>query len=280
MLDIEIFDVDHGFCAAVSTGDRHTVLIDSGYSSRNGFNPAQQLLKEHCHALECLVLPAYTEEHLSGLADLLKQALGNGLPVNSLVANPSISPEQFHGLEVVKQRFGNALTTTATWHPECNKVSQTMKIHDISFSFFWNNYPVFQDAHNLSLVTFISYRDIHIIFPGDLETEGWRALLQCSEFRDRLRRINIFVASNHGQEAGYCPEVFDSCKPELIIISNECNQRISPDMLTQYQQHAKGSPEGVCDKKLLTTHDDGTITISKFLDRLRQVQTRRKTYHY
>ena len=39
MLDIKIFDVDYGFCAALTTGDHHTVLMDFGYSTRSGFNP-------------------------------------------------------------------------------------------------------------------------------------------------------------------------------------------------------------------------------------------------
>jgi beta-lactamase superfamily II metal-dependent hydrolase len=270
MLDIKIFNVDRGFCAAVNLGEHHTILIDSGYNSLNGFKASKYLLQQHCKTLDCLILPTYTEDHLVGLSDLVKDALGH-IPINLLVANPSINPENYSSLDAAIRRFGNALTLTTDWHPECGKISQTMNIQDVNITFFWNNYPDFKDAHNLSLVTFISYRDINIIFPSDLEVEGWQALLKCDDFRDRLRRVNMFVAADHGQEEGYCPEVFDCCRPELIIVSNESNQRISPQMLNQYQKHSKGSPYGICDQKLLTTYDNGTITISKFLDRLRQV---------
>jgi beta-lactamase superfamily II metal-dependent hydrolase len=155
-----------------------------------------------------------------------------------------------------------------------------LKIHGIDFSFFWNNYPDFEDAHNLSLVTFVSYRDIHIVFPADLEVEGWRALLKDNAFCHQLRHVNMFVAANHGREESYCPEIFDYCRPELIFVSNELNQRMSPNMFNQYQKHAKGCPGGICDKKLLTTCDDGKITISKFLDRLRYVKTQARVYQY
>jgi len=278
MLDIKIFEVDHGFCAAVSTGDHHTILIDFGYSARNGFNPSKHLLHQNCTSLDCLIVPAYGEEHLAGLADFLRQTLVDGLAVHFLVANPSLHAAQFHELDVANQRFSNVLTTDP--HPSSQKVSQKMKIHGIDFSFFWNSYPDFQDAHNLSLVTFVSYGDIHIIFPSDLEVEGWRSLLKYPEFRDRLRHVNMFVAANHGREESYCPEVFDHCRPELVIISNELNQRVAPEMLARYQNHVRTCPEGICDKNLLTTHDDGTITIFKYLDRLRQVKTRAKTYQY
>jgi len=278
MLDIKIFDVDYGFCAALTTGDHHTVLMDFGYSTRSGFNPSQHLLQQHCTSLECLIVPAYGEEHLAGLSDLLRQTLVDGLAVHFLVANPSLESGQFHELNTANQRFSNVLTTDQNFQGK--KVSQTMKIHGINFSFFWNSYPDFQDAHNLSLVTFVSYQDINIVFPSDIEVGGWRALLKDDDFCDRLRHVNMFVAANHGREESYCPEVFDYCRPELIIISNELNQRISPKMLNQYQKHAKGSPHGVCDQKLLTTHDDGTITISKCLDRLRQVTSQPKVYQH
>ncbi len=280
MLDIKIFNVDRGFCAAIDRHDRHAILIDSGYNSRTGFRPSQYIFQQHFRTLDCLIVPAYTEDHLAGIPDLLSRCLEYGLPVNFFVSNPSINPEQFPGLKSANRRIRNALTVTTDLHPECEKISQTTIIDEVSLSFFWNNQRDFRELHNLSLVTFLSYRDINMIFPSDLETEGWRALLKCKDFRDRLRRVNIFVASNHGREDGYCPEVFDYCRPELIIISNESNQRISPLMLDRYKSHAKGSPFGVCEKKLLTTYDDGTITISKYLDRLRQVTTQSQAYHH
>jgi beta-lactamase superfamily II metal-dependent hydrolase len=276
MLDIKIFDIDHGFCAAVSTGDNHTILIDFGYSVLSGFNPSKHLLQQQLTSLDCLIVPAYGEEHLAGLSDFLKQTLIDGLAIHYLVANPSLAAEQFHELDVANQRFSNVLTTEL--NSRYPKINRTMKIHGIDFSFFWNNYPDFKDAHNLSMVTFVSYRDIKIVFPSDLEKDGWRQLLKNDDFCNCLRHVNIFVAANHGREESYCPEVFDYCRPEIIIISNELNQRISPDMLNKYWKHAKGCSESVCDRKLLTTYDDGTITISKYLDRLGQVQTQRKAY--
>lgn len=278
MLDIKIFDVDHGFCAAVSTSDHHTILIDFGYGTRSGFNPSHHLLKQQCTSLDCLIIPAYGKEHLAGLSNFLRQTLIDGLAVHFLVANPSLNADQFHELDLANQRFSNVLTTDR--NSRCPQISQTMKIHGIDFSFFWNNYPDFQDAHNLSLVTFVSYRDIKIIFPSDLEIAGWRSLLKDGDFCNRLRHVNIFVAANHGREESYCPEVFDYCKPEIVIISNELNQPTSPNMLDQYLNHARGCSDSICDHKLLTTRDHGTIIISKCLDRLRQVQVQQKIYQH
>jgi len=278
MIEIKIFNVNHGFCAAINTGEHHTMLIDSGYNSHTGFQPSQYLIQQNCKILDCFVIPAYGDDHLEHTSDLIKECLIYGLPINFAVINPSIDPGRFPGLDAARQRVGNVLKFSANWHPECQKVSEIMTIHDVNVAFFWNNYPDFKDAHNLSLVTFVSYRDINIIFPGDLELQGWQELLKCDDFRYRLKRVNLFVASDHGREDGYCPEVFDYCRPELIIVSNTSNQPLSPFMMQQYNKHAKGAPDGICNKKVLTTYEDGNITISKYLDRLRQINTQQKVF--
>ncbi|OKH21953.1 hypothetical protein [Chroogloeocystis siderophila] len=270
-MEIKIFDVDRGFCAVVITDDHRTILLDSGYS-HTVFRPSQYIVQKHCNSLECLIVPAYTEEHLSGFADILNQSLEHCLPIHFYLANPSVDAEKFPGLQRLNQRFKNALAFMSDTPPGVGS-TQVMKIDDVAISFFWNNYSEFQDADNLSLVTFLSYRDINIIFPSNLQTAGWLSLLKSPQFCDRLRQVNIFVAANHGKEDGYCPSVFDYCKPEVIIVSNELEQPISPRMMQRYQSHAYGSPLGVSHKKLLTTYDEGTITITKYLDRLRQVQT-------
>ncbi|MGB3515443.1 MAG: hypothetical protein WBA43_03245 [Elainellaceae cyanobacterium] len=276
MLDIEIFDVDYGFCSLINTADHHGILIDFGYSDRKKFNPSQHLLEQHCTSLDCLIIPSYGEEHLAGLEDLLRQTLVNGLAIHFIVSNPSLDEHRFDALRVANQKFSNGLINTDSYQDVRN--NQTIKIHGINFSFFWNQSSSCQNVHDLSLVTFMSYRDIHVIFPGDLEVGGWQLLLKDNQFRDCLRRVNIFVAPNHGREESYCSDIFDYCRPELIIISNELNQRVSPKMFSQYQKHAKGSPYQVCDRKILTTYDDGNITISKCLDSLRHVRTQYETF--
>lgn len=280
MIDIKIFDVEHGFCAIINTHDRHMTLIDCGYNSRLGFRPSQYIFQEHCLSLDCLVLPAYSSDHLENFSNLFNELLSHGLSIHSLVANPSVNPEQFPGLELPARRLGNQINLLEQRGIEGGKISQNMEIDEVNFSFFWNNYPDFQDAHNLSLITFISYRDLRIIFPSDMETKGWRGLLKYAEFRDLLKKVNIFVASDHGREEGYCPEVFDYCQPEVVIISNAHGQPASPSMMSLYESHTRKVSFGISDKKVLTTLEQGTITISKYLDRLLQVSTESLVKHH
>jgi len=282
MLDIKIFDVDHGFSAAINLHDHHVILLDVGSNLRNGFASWQYAIEQNCSTIDCLILPAYIREHLDGIPDVLDHLSEAGITVDRLVTNPTLNVEQFPDLQEVSSWAHNPLALAASHHPECPRVSHSLTIDDIHFFFFWNTSETCQDVRDLSLVTFLEYEDINIILPSDLKTNGWKTLLKYEEFRAKLRRVNLFVASNHGQEDGYCSEVFDYCRPELILISNEGNQRSLPNLLDRYKTHAKGAAKGVLNSqgsvadqyhKVLTTHDNGTIAISKCLDRLRQVTT-------
>jgi beta-lactamase superfamily II metal-dependent hydrolase len=118
------------------------------------------------------------------------------------------------------------------------------------------NYPHVTDTNNLSLVLFLHCPGLSIVFPGDLEKPGWRNLLLRPDFQAHLARVNIFVASHHGRENGYLPEVFDYCHPQVIIISDESKQYETQE--TNYSNRASGIVWNATDtRKVLTTRKDG-----------------------
>ena len=126
---------------------------------------------------------------------------------------------------------------------------------------FYNDYPAFDDTNNLSLVLFLHYPGLSIVFPGDLEKAGWKTLLQQPVFRQHLAKVNIFVASHHGRESGYANEVFQFCNPEVVIISDESKQFETQE--TNYAQHARGITWNQTEtRRVLTTRNDGMLTIS------------------
>lgn len=134
---------------------------------------------------------------------------------------------------------------------------------EIEFNCFHNDYPTFQDTNNLSLLSFVHYDGMGIVFPGDLEITGWKELLKNPEIRSHLNRVNIFVASHHGRESGYCEEVFNHCWPEIIVISDK--EIVHETQKQQYAKHASGIPwnGGPERRYVLSTRSDGMITITK-----------------
>ncbi|MEG4347638.1 hypothetical protein QUB70_30810 [Microcoleus sp. A003_D6] len=262
-MNIKIFDVDHGFRSAIEADDYRTVLIDSGYSFRNGFRPSWYFLNHRTRHLDYLIVPAYTEDPFKGFSDLMSHLLEHNFSIDYLMANPSIDVNSVPELAVRNPGTGKELRLLNKVYNGQTNVDQRIHLGDVTISFFCNQYPEFLNVHNLSLVTFLYARDVNIIFPGNLKTQGWHGLLRNPKFRDRLRQVNLFVASNHGQEDGYCPEVFNYCSPDLIIIPNHVHQPLGADRIRQYERHARGLWTTFGKQRVLTTGDARTITINQ-----------------
>ena len=107
----------------------------------------------------------------------------------------------------------------------------------VSYKVFHNNYDDFDDTNNISLVTFLNCRETFFIIPGDLEAPGWELLLKNSDFKDELKNLNVFIASHHGRESGYCRKVFDFCKPDIIIFSDSEMKYTTQEMASTYGNH-------------------------------------------
>ena len=95
-MQIKIFDVAHGFCAAIVTDEGHVWLMDCGDNPKGGFSPATYLNQIGCRSVDRLFVLNYDEDHLSGLPDLL---LSSSPTVGRLHVNRSITPDQLEALK-------------------------------------------------------------------------------------------------------------------------------------------------------------------------------------
>jgi hypothetical protein len=198
---------------------------------------------------------------LQGLQDV-------GVGVKVLFRNFSYTASQIQGIKL----GSGPLTSCAQWYVDaCDRFNQQpdepfdQHMCGITATVFWNSYPFFTDTNDLSLVVFIKYGSFSILFPGDLEKGGWRALLQRLDFRQALTTVNVLVASHHGRENGFCPEVFDYCKPQAIVISDKSIEHDT--QLTHPDYRAVVPDLGVMvrttgkRRHVLTTRSDGWIQL-------------------
>lgn len=258
---VQVFDVSHGFCAYLIADNGNKILIDCGHNKSTGFSPSEYLSRSRCTTLEQLIIQNFDQDHVSDLPNLRRM-----LPIQILSCNRSISTDT---LIRIKQESGpitdamqSAINMMRDYWQGVTLLS-TPYYPSLRYTFFHNSYPEFIDTNNLSLVTFIDYDGLNIIFPGDLQKEGWLKLLENPIFCDHLRKVNIFIASHHGRQDGYCREVFNYCYPEIVIISD--SEIIHETQKNLYASHASGVPwEGGADKRyVFTTRTDGMITITK-----------------
>jgi competence protein ComEC len=254
------YDVEQGNSHFLVTPNEKTFLIDAG--SHSEFSPAEKI-KENGFDLGWFLLSHYDEDHLSDIENVDK------------LIHPEVLSRNRLTREELLQYYPNGLSEKLNYFLEFEK-PYTRKIdpidsesHDwgeVSFRGFSNGKNFDFEMNDLSEVTFAKYRGWGFLFPGDLEKLGWLELLKSEDFIETLKKVNIFVASHHGREAGYCDEIFEYLDPSLIIISDKSTSETSVTEKYYNKVNDLGlnvtKEDGRVEKrKVLTTRNDGAIYI-------------------
>jgi beta-lactamase superfamily II metal-dependent hydrolase len=246
------------------SGDRggRLAMIDSG--SAYDWSPSAYIRDSLGRsAVDYLFITNADQDHMSDLQGLEDA----GVAVRVLHRNTSYTENQIRGIKLL----GGPLSRDADWYADaCSTFNQptaepfNQYMNGITATCFWNEYPTFTDTNNLSQVVFIKYGGFCILFPGDLEKDGWRALLRYADFRQELLGVTVLVASHHGRENGFCPEVFHFCQPQAVVISDKPIQHQTQNTVPDYRKVV--ADNGVIVRTtgkirhVLTTRRDGTIS--------------------
>lgn len=263
---LRVWDVEHGACAMLHhmyNGQAgRLAMIDSGCTS--GWRPSTYIRHQlNRPTLDYLFITNADQDHMSDLKGLDEA----GVTVPVLVRNPTYTGQQMAGIKAL----GGPLTRDATWYVNaCSSFNQPVTepfdnyMGGITATWFFNPFPQFVKTNDLSLVVFIQYAGFKILFPGDLEVTGWRALLSDATFRAELATTNILVASHHGRQNGYCDDVFNYFTPDAVVISDKPivhdTQRTVPDYRRVVRDQGVVVRTTMKRRHVLTTRRDGSIT--------------------
>lgn len=252
---VHIFNVGHGSCAYLIADNSHVMLFDCGHDDEVGFRPSTYLPARGCTGIERLIISHYDEDHVSDLANLRQM-----LPIQTVYRNKTVPVDWVRGLKAQGGQLGPGLHAALDLASRYNAPVDFVDFAGVEFVTFRNEYPAFQDTNNLSLVSFVHHPNLSLVFPGDLERAGWQGLLRIEAFREQLARVRVFVASHHGRTNGYLPEVFNCCRPDIVVISDTAMQHDTQEHC--YAQHAKGVRwDDGRTRYVLTTRRDGHISI-------------------
>ena len=237
------------------------MLFDCGHNEQTGFRPSNYLPSHGCTGIEHLIIQNFDQDHVSDLPNVFAK-----LPVTLFFRNRSFTADQLTAMKLESGPLTNAMQSAIAMHGTyIHTCTNPPPFPNIDFTMFHNNYPTFTDTNNLSLVSFVVYDGIGIMFSGDMEIAGWTELLKNASFRAYLAKTNIFIASHHGRTSGYCADVFKYCHPDIVIISDK--EIVHDTQQQDYSPHASGilwngGPEK---RYVLTTRKDGMITFTKTL---------------
>ena len=262
--DILIFDVGLGqsiFVYPYGHSD-YAMMVDCGH--QEPFHPIDFLVKGNYVKTQIpnLTLTNFDEDHFSGLPYLRSK-----VKIRSISFSKNLSTQELRSLkqlphsralDVVCEMKDRYVNSWREYNPPYTKAIFHLEKHHLDR----------HNTNNLSQVVFVEHYDSVICISGDLEDRGWHAMLQHEpNLKAWLARTNIFIASHHGRENGYHPEVFEYCKPECVVISDKgIVHETQRDMTTLYGTHIKGTgiilnDDSANRRKVLTTRNDGHLSI-------------------
>ena len=269
-LDIVIWDVQHGNAIYMNTPNGKHVMFDIGtgsHTNKTEFSPLSHLkYKWQVDHLDYLVISHPHADHISDIQNMLKL----GLQPKVLHRPRNIDSELIRSSH--QDKYSGSVESYLKW--ECtyrNPVpseldpSNPSNYGGVQMNFFSQDKSGTKNLNNYSIVSVIKYAAEKIVIPGDIETAGWKTLLEKIDFKQAIMGTTIFVASHHGREAGFHSDVFKYFKPDIVIVSDKPSTDTS--VTDRYTYHAKGTwvkrkSAGFIERKVLTTRNDGCIHIT------------------
>ena len=248
---VHVFDVEHGECNAIETPSGDVVLIGVGHNSTTNWRPSGWLRRRNQRP-SWIVLSNLDRDHLSDLPSFEPH-----LRPSVIKRNNNVTPEWVRALKIaLSGEVHGSVETALYWIENVFTGSPISANFGMETRFFQHSPETFQDTNNLSVVMFVCHNACGILFPGDLETVGWKEFLKNPDFLDCLERTSILIASHHGRESGYCEEIFNYCSPHAVIISDKPVSHGTQNH-NLYQAHCSGLNFSGVIRKVLTTRSDG-----------------------
>ncbi len=254
---LTIHDVGHGGCITLLHENGRSMMWDCGH--QDDYRPSTFLPKSGIDKIDIFFVTNYDEDHISDLP-MLRQ--NKNISIESLCRNQSIDA---HRLRILKEQSGHisdamesmlGMIQTYTGGPP----QPPLSFPNVRFTTYYNTFDVFEDTNNCSLITFLTCNGLKFVIPGDVEKDGWLNLLKNIRFQNELKDVNIFIASHHGRESGYCKEVFDLCAPRAVIFSDSNIQHDTQEMSSTYAKHCAGINFKEQTRRVLSTRNDGSLT--------------------
>jgi beta-lactamase superfamily II metal-dependent hydrolase len=259
-MQIEIFDVGHGHCTVITAPNGRRMMLDCGqrWDDRTFWTPSLHYFNQ---TIDLLALLNLDEDHVRDFDSVMRNCT-----VPWVLSNPTIGPSEIAVLK--KDGMGSGARAVAGWlaRPKGTAQGAEPDFMPVQIRWYYGFYvPGAPNTTNdLSLMVVAQFGAFKIVFAGDLEVAGWRRLLSLPSFRQDLICTSVFVASHHGRESGYCTELFDLFRPQLVIISDDERQFDSQDTDDWYRDRCAGAifaQNPNMRRYVATTRKDGSMRI-------------------
>ncbi|MBI5205883.1 MAG: MBL fold metallo-hydrolase [Nitrospirae bacterium] len=263
-LRVICWNVEHGNAAYIQTPTLKHIALDLG--SEPDFSPLTFLKTDfHIDHLDEVII---SHPHTDHLTDILNF---DGLSPKVLSRPKHLTESEIRAANrredasiidkyiEINNRFNSPLASES--NPELPQNNGGVVFHT-----FKDTATSTANINNHGLVIVLEYLNCKIIFPGDIESPTWAALLQRRDFVTAISDADILIASHHGREAGFYGDLFKVFKPKLTIISDgrfrdtSATARYSA-VSDGWTVHRRDKSLNSEERKCITTRQDGHIDI-------------------
>lgn len=228
-LRVTFFDVGQGDCILLQTPGGKNIVIDGGPA-----DPVRLLRRQKVRNVDLLFITHFHEDHYSGALAIL-----SSMPVKAVFSSTAGTEDfeaKIRGINVSLRQV---------------RAGDTFYLGDKIVLQVLHPAGRIEEGNNSSLVLKLTYRQMKMLFTGDLETEGEEELLKRSE----NLTSNIFKVGHHGSSTSTSALFLRSVSPQIGIISVGKNNRFghpTKEVLDRLQK------AGV---KVLRTDEDGAVLV-------------------
>jgi len=177
-MKLTIHNVGHGLCVSLIHQNGNVMLWDCGH--QDDYRPSDFLPSLGVSKVDYFFVTNYDEDHISDLPNLRKK-----VRLRSMYRNKSISAKQLRALKLQGGPISPAMESMLDMIQfyTSGPLSPAPEFPGVRFKNFRNSYSnEFSDTNNISFITFLECGDTKFIIPGDIEEEGWLALLKRQDF--------------------------------------------------------------------------------------------------
>ena len=253
LLRITSIDVGQGESTLIQLPKGRTMLIDGGGFYDTSFDVGERVVApflwgKKITQIDYLVLSHPHPDHLNGLLFVAKNFKVKEVWTNG----ETIDTETFKELEktIAEKKIKRFIADREQSH---------LTIHGVTIEFLhppkspWHERGInlFSSTNNHSLVLRLTYRDISILFTGDLYQEGERELINLFP----SLKSTILKVPHHGSATSSSPLFLEKVAPRIAIVSiGEKNLFHLPSRKVIERYQAQGC-------RIFRTDKDGAITI-------------------
>jgi len=282
-LECIIFNVEHGFCSFIKSPNDYGLLVDFG--SRGYFSPVKWVrgnyhlqkgnieLFEGRRIAEAFVSHLHMD-HFDDVGSLKEQD-----KPKHLYRDKKTLPFIEKKIETEKdERNKTILVNFKNFQADYSE--EVERDVDWGFDLFKHFQVPYTDAeeasagaekliNNRSYIVVVQFAGKKILFPGDIEVEGWKKAFDYSPFKKIVKDTNFFIASHHGHKSGFTSEILEYTGiPDIFVVSAKSGDEAidssysKPELSNGYLVQGEGSKS-----RMISTREKGNsikITIDEY----------------